>query len=196
MTPVWGWSQPGDKVTVQIAAKTFTATADQYGRWLVRWSFRCGRAVDARDLGSQVGARSKTCSSVTSGCAAANPTWCSRSMRSLNGAAEIAASSFPQLRHFTVNERALKAPRQSLSGTTELGGGGAEHHRQPVGHLLLLRSLAPAKAESSDRAHRRGSWTARGARRGPAGPRWPPSRTSRPQWPRSRRGPIRFRTTT
>ena len=36
LTPVWGWSTAGDKITVKIANQTYTATADQYGRWLVR----------------------------------------------------------------------------------------------------------------------------------------------------------------
>ena len=36
LTPIWGWSTAGDKITVKIANQTYTATADQYGRWLVR----------------------------------------------------------------------------------------------------------------------------------------------------------------
>jgi len=118
MTPVWGWSQPGDKVTVQIASKTFAATADQYGRWLVRIGpFGAGGPWTLAISGPQ----SVTIQDVFFG-----DVWlCSGQSNmvfpvnaALNGTAEIAASSFPQLRHFTVNERALKAPRQSLSGTT------------------------------------------------------------------------------
>lgn len=33
---VWGWSQPGDKVTVTFARKSVSATADKAGKWLVQ----------------------------------------------------------------------------------------------------------------------------------------------------------------
>lgn len=34
-TPVFGWAEPGESVTVQFAGQTQTAKADQSGRWLV-----------------------------------------------------------------------------------------------------------------------------------------------------------------
>src|SRR5690348_4057663 len=34
--PVWGWTAPGTKVTVQFAGRTRTATADADGKWLVK----------------------------------------------------------------------------------------------------------------------------------------------------------------
>ena len=34
--PVWGWAQPGQKVTVSIAGNTAVATAGQDGKWLVK----------------------------------------------------------------------------------------------------------------------------------------------------------------
>lgn len=33
--PVWGWSAPGDAVTVSLAGQTLTGTADKSGRWQV-----------------------------------------------------------------------------------------------------------------------------------------------------------------
>ena len=35
-TAVWGWTQPGQKVTVTLAGKTATGVADAQGKWLVR----------------------------------------------------------------------------------------------------------------------------------------------------------------
>jgi sialate O-acetylesterase len=114
MTPVWGWSQPGDKITVQIASKTFTATADMYGRWLVRIGpFSAGGPWTLAISGP----KSVTVQDVLFG-----DVWlCSGQSNMvlpvgqiLNGTAEVAASSNPQLRHFTVWEKALKAPRQTL----------------------------------------------------------------------------------
>jgi arylsulfatase A-like enzyme len=34
--PVWGWSEPGAKVTVEFAAQTKTATADAQGKWTLK----------------------------------------------------------------------------------------------------------------------------------------------------------------
>jgi sialate O-acetylesterase len=34
--PVWGWADPGEKVTVSIAGQTRTATADASGRWSLK----------------------------------------------------------------------------------------------------------------------------------------------------------------
>jgi len=33
--PVWGWSTPGDRVTVEFAGQKKTATADAAGKWTV-----------------------------------------------------------------------------------------------------------------------------------------------------------------
>jgi sialate O-acetylesterase len=34
--PVWGWGEPGEKVTVTFASQSKTATADAHGKWMVR----------------------------------------------------------------------------------------------------------------------------------------------------------------
>jgi sialate O-acetylesterase len=34
--PIWGWDQPGTKVTVSFAGKEYTATAGNDGRWMVK----------------------------------------------------------------------------------------------------------------------------------------------------------------
>src|SRR5258708_21841862 len=34
--PVWGWTQPGEQVTVSFAGQTKKTTADADGKWLVR----------------------------------------------------------------------------------------------------------------------------------------------------------------
>ena len=35
MVPVWGWSEPGTKVTVEFAGQTKTAVADKSGKWML-----------------------------------------------------------------------------------------------------------------------------------------------------------------
>src|SRR6185295_10870869 len=34
--PIWGWADPGERVTVTIAGQTKTATADSAGKWMVK----------------------------------------------------------------------------------------------------------------------------------------------------------------
>lgn len=34
--PVWGWSKPGTKVTVEFAGQKKTATAGEDGKWMAR----------------------------------------------------------------------------------------------------------------------------------------------------------------
>ncbi len=38
LVPVWGWSKPGTRVTVQFAGQSKTATADKSGKWTVKLS--------------------------------------------------------------------------------------------------------------------------------------------------------------
>src|SRR6478672_10269142 len=33
--PVWGWADPGEKVSVTLGSQTQTATADEKGKWRV-----------------------------------------------------------------------------------------------------------------------------------------------------------------
>ena len=36
VAPVWGWAEPGEKVTVQFAGQTKSTTAGKDGKWMVR----------------------------------------------------------------------------------------------------------------------------------------------------------------
>ena len=36
VAPVWGWAEPGEKVTVQFAGQRKSATAGKDGKWMVR----------------------------------------------------------------------------------------------------------------------------------------------------------------
>ena len=115
LTPVWGWSTAGDKITVKIANQTYTATADQYGRWLVRIGpFKADTASQTLEVS---GPQTITIQDVQFG-----DVWlCSGQSNmefnvagGLNAAAEIAASANPNLRLFFVKKANLKAPRQTI----------------------------------------------------------------------------------
>ncbi len=117
-TPIWGWSAPGDEVTLKIAGETYLATADQYGRWLVRIGpFPADATTHQLEISGPQGV---TFEDVKFG-----DVWlCSGQSnmefsvnQSLNSAAEIAASANPDLRFFAVQRANLKAPRQTFEKT-------------------------------------------------------------------------------
>ncbi len=117
-TPIWGWSAPGDVVTLKIAGQTFTATADQYGRWLVRIG-----PFPADGMAHQLeisGPQALTFTDVKFGdvwlCGGqSNMEWSVGG--TLNPAPEIAASANPDLRYFLVKKASLRQPRQTFSTT-------------------------------------------------------------------------------
>lgn len=115
-TPVWGWSAPGDKVTVAIAGKTFMATADQYGRWLVRIG---PFAADGLAYKLEIsGPKSVSFSDVKFGdvwlCGGQSNMEFALS-KVIDAAAEIAASANPDVRFFYLKRTNLKAPRQTFA---------------------------------------------------------------------------------
>ena len=114
-TPVWGWSKPGDMVTVKIAGKSYTVAADQYGRWLVRVGpFPADMQAYQLEIS---GPQSKTFTDVKFG-----DVWlCSGQSNMefnvgsvLNSAPEIAGSANENLRSFFVKKASIRAPRQTL----------------------------------------------------------------------------------
>ncbi len=114
-TPVWGWSLPGDMVTVKIAGKSYTVAADQYGRWLVRVGpFPADMQAYQLEIS---GPQTKTFTDVKFG-----DVWlCSGQSNmefavnnTLNSAAEIAGSANDNLRSFIVKKSSIRAPRQTL----------------------------------------------------------------------------------
>jgi sialate O-acetylesterase len=117
-TPVWGWSKPGDMVTVKIAGKSYSVAADQYGRWLVRIG---PFPADAQAYQLEIsGPQSVTFQDVKFG-----DVWlCSGQSNMefsvggvLDSAAEIAGSANDDLRSFLVKRASIRAPRQTFPET-------------------------------------------------------------------------------
>ena len=115
VVPVWGWSQPGDLVTVEFAGQTKNATVDSTGHWQV--------TLDPMPVSSQ--SRSLTVYSVASRQPVAfqdilvGDVWlCSGQSNmqwpvelSTNGTAEVAAADYPCLRLFQVPQVAKIGPQ-------------------------------------------------------------------------------------
>ena len=105
--PVWGWAQPGQKVTVQIAGQEKTAKADAKGKWLVKLdplkagsllemtvSVETGDGTDSRTLKNILAGEVWLCSgqsNMGTGVGAA-----------VNGLKEISEAKYPKIRIFQV----------------------------------------------------------------------------------------------
>ncbi len=118
-TPVWGWTKPGDMVTLKIAGKSYTVAADQYGRWLVRIGpFPADMQAYQLEIS---GPQTKTFSDVKFG-----DVWlCSGQSNMefnvgsvLSSAAEIAGSANDNLRSFFVRRASIRAPRQTFTNAS------------------------------------------------------------------------------
>jgi sialate O-acetylesterase len=112
MTAVWGWGQAGESVTVDVAGKTASAKADQYGRWLARIGpIPAGGPYTLTAKGSQTA----TIQDVMFG-----EVWlCSGQSnmalpvgQAANGSTETSNGTNPMIRLFQVETATGKTPRQ------------------------------------------------------------------------------------
>ena len=154
MTPVWGWSQPGDKIPCRLRRKVH---GDRRSiRTLVgsHRTVRCGRPWTLAISGP----KSVTLQDVFFG-----DVWlCSGQSNMvlpvnqiLNGTAEVGSSGLPSCATSPFRSEQAKRLANAVQHR-QLGGGQSQHHHQPLGHLLLLRTLPSAEAQGSDRDHRCG----------------------------------------
>ncbi|WP_229311877.1 sialate O-acetylesterase [Larkinella rosea] len=115
--PVWGWSDPSEKITVQFNNQTKTAKADKTGKWLLR--------LDPTEAGGPyvltVRGKRTTISFddvlvgevwVCSG--QSNMEWVVKS--SSNAAREIQEANYPQIRHFKVPHDLSLTPKDDVLG--------------------------------------------------------------------------------
>lgn len=120
MVPVWGWADPGEQVTVELAGQVKTTTADAKGKWMVKLA-----KLKAGDGLSMVvkGKNKLTVNDVLVG-----DVWiCSGQSnmgftvnRAKDFEKEKAAAKFPQLRMFTVDRVSKAEPQEDCKGRWEL----------------------------------------------------------------------------
>lgn len=116
--PVWGWSQPGTKVTVSFAGQTVAATVAADGKWMVKLK-KLAASAEARTL---TVTNSTTHESAVVSDVLVGDVWlCSGQSNMEMGVAmcdvtnDIATANLPQLRLLTVAHRISTAPVDSLS---------------------------------------------------------------------------------
>lgn len=133
--PVWGWADPGTRVTVAFAGQTRSAVAQADGKWMVYL-----RAMPASsESGSLTVSRSTGGASVTIQDVLVGDVWlCSgqsnmeMGIGACNVPDEIAVANFPMIRLLTVPKLIATEPKQTLQctwvpcspGTVATGGWG------------------------------------------------------------------------
>lgn len=114
---IWGWSQPGENVRVEISGQSVTTKAGPDGRWLARLLPPAAGGPYALTVS---GPQSVTLTNILVGdiwlCGGqSNMEW--PLSRAHNGGAEVAAANHPHIRLFNVKSRAAYAPTTELDGT-------------------------------------------------------------------------------
>ena len=148
--PVWGWTEPGQRVKVTLAGQTVETTADAGGKWLARLG---PYPVGGPHVMSVTGPKSAEVKDILMGdvwiCSGqSNMEW------GVDGSndpdREIAAGGHPRIRLFTdPARRPRSAPADTVDATWQVCS--PETVGPFLGRRLLLRPRAGARAE---RAHR------------------------------------------
>ena len=150
--PVWGWTDPGDTVTVTFAGQTKTATADPDGKWLVRLD-PMPASAESRDMTLQIKADTRNLTpvappaqappaarSVTLKNIVVGDVWvCSGQSNmefGLNGVDqwwnEQRAAEFPLLRLYSVPQQYSFGPLDSVSGRWQPSSAGSVSANEPI----------------------------------------------------------------
>lgn len=118
--PVWGWSQPGDKIIVSFGGKSKSAVANKAGEWSVKLApLKASCESRPLTLRSACDQRTLTLDDVLVGevwiCSGqSNMEW---PLASANHAAEeVAAADYPNMRLFTVPRKAELNPGLEIAG--------------------------------------------------------------------------------
>jgi len=117
---VWGWAEPGEKVSVKFAGKSVNTVADANGKWSVKIEGLAAGAIG--DL-TVAGKNTLTIKNVAVG-----EVWVASGQsnmeftvnRGKDAAEEAQAADFPQIRMFTVQKSAKTEPAEDCVGKWEV----------------------------------------------------------------------------
>lgn len=118
--PVWGWAQPGDRITVAFGSQKKSAVAQKDGRWtIVLNPLKISSVPGTMTVSSKIGNRKLAIGNVLVGdvwvCSGqSNMEWVVNN--SNNSAKEIAAANYPNIRLFSVPHVADLHPKQDIVG--------------------------------------------------------------------------------
>lgn len=114
--PVWGWAEPGEKVTVSIAGQTKTTAANSEGKWTLK--------LDALSSRDPLTLTAKGKNTLTVEDVLVGEVWLASGQSNMqlqlnavnNAPAEKAGATFPKIRVFTVERRAAITPESDCGG--------------------------------------------------------------------------------
>jgi len=165
--PVWGWAEPGEKVTVTLGDQSKTSTACEAGKWSVTFeAMKAGGPYVLKVQGKNlVELKDVLVGEVWLCSGQSNMQWTVSS--SANRDEEIAAGDYPKLRMFTVDRKTALEPQSTCGGSWQVAspqtvGGfsatayffGRELHKQlgvPVGLINSSWGGTPIEAWTSQK---------------------------------------------
>ncbi|MET0262775.1 MAG: sialate O-acetylesterase, partial [Rariglobus sp.] len=122
-TPVWGWADPGEAVTITLGGKTARVTAGADGRWRIELDLSASGqgpfelVVQGKN---RIAIPNVVVGEVWLASGQSNMEW---GMHSTTGAQEeIAASANPLLRHFQVKRALSMEPLEDCAGSWRIAG--------------------------------------------------------------------------
>ena len=112
--PIWGWDEPGTKVTVAMEGETATATADENGKWMVALSrHKVGGPYEMTIKGTnELKLTNIAVGEVWLCSGQSNMEWTVNN--SNNPAEEKAAAKYPMIRHIKIPHTPKAEPQQDV----------------------------------------------------------------------------------
>lgn len=114
--PIWGWADPGEKITITIPNQKLTAVADEKGRWRATFEpLAAGGLMDIVVQGkNQVKIRDVQVGDVWLCSGQSNMEWAVGQARDAD--LELPAANYPNIRLFTIVGEGRDVPQEKLQG--------------------------------------------------------------------------------
>ncbi|MEW6356018.1 MAG: sialate O-acetylesterase [Planctomycetota bacterium] len=114
--PVWGWAEPGEKVTVKLCGKEASAAADDKGKWMVKLDpLPAGGPFEMTVAGKNtITIKDVLIGEVWVGSGQSNMAM--TVSRTANAEQDVAEAKYPQIRFFKVPMKQAVAPQEQCEG--------------------------------------------------------------------------------
>ncbi|MGB8167508.1 MAG: sialate O-acetylesterase [Chthoniobacteraceae bacterium] len=133
---VWGWAEPGEKVTVKFGDKSGESAADPAGKWSVKLDdLKPGTAGELTIAGkNSITVKDVIVGEVWVASGQSNMEWIVANSK--GAPEETAAANFPAIRVFTVTKNAQAEPQEDLPGKWEVATPETAGHFTAVGYFF------------------------------------------------------------
>lgn len=136
---IWGWAEPGEKVTVKFGGKSGESAADPAGKWSVKLDdLKAGTAGELTVSGKNtLTVKDVIVGEVWVASGQSNMEWVVANSK--DAPEEIAAANFPAIRVFTVTKNAQAEPQEDLPGKWEVVTPQSAGHLTAVGYYFARK---------------------------------------------------------